>query len=88
MKVDKLIEALEQPGRELAALTGIDEAPHHPCFVKGYYDAQIGSTTNPYGTPHCRDQWNAGYDFADEGGWAILPRFGKLVAGKSRNRRG
>jgi hypothetical protein len=85
MKLVGLVEALAQGAqeREGAALTGVAPAPHHPCFVAGYHDAQRGHTACPYGVPECAGKWAEGYDFADEQGEAVLPRFGK-IAGKRR----
>ena len=89
MKMDHLIEALAQKDRiPLALSEDIAPAPHHPALVQGFYDAQRGHTACPYGLPKCAAKWAEGYDLADENGLAELPRFGKLVAGKSRNRRG
>jgi hypothetical protein len=82
MKVDKLIEALAEPDRT-ARVLGL-AAPHHPCFMAGYRDAQRGHTANPYGLAPCSKKWAEGYDFADDNGEALLgPRFGKR-AGKRR----
>lgn len=79
MRVAGLIEALAQEDRTTANLTGIDAAPHHPAFVMGYHDAQRGHTACPYGLPENREKWAEGYDFAEDNGEAVLPRFGKIA---------
>lgn len=63
----------------------IPAAPHHPCFVQGYHDAQRGHTSCPYGFgSECAERWAQGYDFADFNGEAELPRFGKIKHNKRR----
>ena len=57
--------------------------PHHPCFTAGYHDAQRGITACAW-VGDCAVKWAEGYDFADENGEALLPRFGRLKHSKRR----
>lgn len=51
---------------------------------RGYFDAERGITTSPYGLPACAEAWANGHDAAFDAGLTSLPRFGRLTQGRKR----
>lgn len=58
-----------------------------PAYVLGRSDAERGMTTNPYGSPDLRAQWEAGHALAVESGMASLSSFAARATRRNGKRR-